>query len=36
MALVPTLQKGRPNDFPLFVSNDNDFVTTNGSMQVVL
>jgi hypothetical protein len=35
MALVPTLQKGRPNDFYLFVSNDNDFVTTNGSMQGV-
>jgi uncharacterized protein YhjY with autotransporter beta-barrel domain len=35
MALVPTLQRGRPNDFYLFVSNDNDFVTTNGSMQGV-
>jgi hypothetical protein len=35
MALVPTLQKGRPNDFYLFVSNDNDFVTTNGAMQGV-
>lgn len=33
MALVPTLREGRPNDFYLFVSNDNDFVTTNGSMQ---
>jgi len=35
MALVPTLREGRPNDFYLFVSNDNDFVTTNGSMQGV-
>jgi hypothetical protein len=35
MALVPTLQRGRPNDFYLFVSNDNDFVTTDGSMQGV-
>jgi len=35
MALVPTLQHGRPNDFYLFVSNDNDFVTTNGAMQGV-
>ncbi|WP_159727070.1 esterase-like activity of phytase family protein [Methylosinus sp. Ce-a6] len=33
MALVPTLVEGRPNDFYLFVSNDNDFVTTNGVMQ---
>jgi hypothetical protein len=33
MALVPTLLEGRPNDFFLFVSNDNDFATTNGSMQ---
>lgn len=35
LALVPTLRQGRPNDFYLFVSNDNDFVTTNGSMQGV-
>lgn len=33
MALVPTLVEGRPNDFYLFVSNDNDFLTTNGVMQ---
>ncbi|HEY8066522.1 MAG TPA: esterase-like activity of phytase family protein [Methylosinus sp.] len=33
MALVPTLVEGRPNDFYLFVSNDNDFTTTNGVMQ---
>jgi hypothetical protein len=35
MALVPTLREGKPNNFYLFVSNDNDFVTTNGSMQGV-
>jgi hypothetical protein len=32
MALVPTLREGKPNEFFLFVSNDNDFLTTNGVM----
>ena len=33
MALVPTLREGRPNEFFLFVSNDNDFLTQSGVMQ---
>lgn len=33
MALVPTLREGRPNEFFLFVSNDNDFLTQTMSMQ---
>jgi hypothetical protein len=28
--LLPALAPGRPNDFFLFVANDNDFATTNG------
>jgi hypothetical protein len=30
LALVPTLDPGAPNDWFLFVGNDNDFITTNG------
>jgi outer membrane autotransporter protein len=33
MALVPTLREGKPNEFFLFVSNDNDFLTQAGVMQ---
>ena len=33
MALVPTLREGKPNEFFLFVSNDNDFLTQTGVMQ---
>ncbi|MCO6414731.1 esterase-like activity of phytase family protein [Siccirubricoccus sp. KC 17139] len=33
MALVPVLDRNRPHDFFLLVSSDNDFITTNGSMQ---
>ena len=33
MALVPTLREGKPNEFFLFVSNDNDFLTQSGVMQ---
>ena len=33
MALVPTLREGKPNEFFLFVANDNDFLTQNGTMQ---
>jgi uncharacterized protein YhjY with autotransporter beta-barrel domain len=32
MALVPVLDRRRPNDFFLLVASDNDFITTNGSM----
>lgn len=30
MGLLPVLDAARPNDFFLFVGNDNDFLTTNG------
>jgi hypothetical protein len=30
MALVPTLDPENPNDYFLFVTNDNDFITQNG------
>lgn len=30
LALVPALDPGAPNDWFLFVGNDNDFITTNG------
>ena len=30
MALVPALDPANPNDFFLFVVNDNDFMTQNG------
>lgn len=31
MALVPVLEEGAPQDFFLFIGNDNDFLTNNGS-----
>jgi hypothetical protein len=31
MTLVPALDPANPRDFFLFVSNDNDFITQNGS-----
>jgi len=30
LALLPTLDPSRPNDYFLFIANDNDFATTNG------
>jgi hypothetical protein len=30
MALVPALDPDNPNDFFLFITNDNDFITQNG------
>jgi hypothetical protein len=30
MALVPALDPANPNDYFLFVTNDNDFITQNG------
>jgi uncharacterized protein YhjY with autotransporter beta-barrel domain len=33
MSLLPVLNRNRPNDFFLVVANDNDFITTQGSMQ---
>ena len=33
MSLLPALNRARPNDFFLVVANDNDFITTRGSMQ---
>jgi hypothetical protein len=30
MALVPALDPENPNDFFLFITNDNDFITQNG------
>jgi hypothetical protein len=30
MALAPALDPANPNDYFLFVSNDNDFITQNG------
>ena len=30
MALVPALDPANPNDFFLFITNDNDFITQNG------
>jgi hypothetical protein len=30
LVLLPTLEVGRPNDYFLFVANDNDFATTDG------
>lgn len=30
MALLPTLDPNRPNDYFLFIANDNDFATTDG------
>ncbi len=30
LVLLPTLEAGRPNDYFLFVANDNDFATTDG------
>jgi hypothetical protein len=30
LALLPTLTPGRPNEYFLFVANDNDFATTDG------
>jgi hypothetical protein len=30
MSLVPVLDPATPDDFFLFVSNDNDFITQNG------
>jgi hypothetical protein len=30
MALVPALDPASPNDYFLFVTNDNDFITQNG------
>lgn len=33
MALLPALDRNRRNDFFLVIANDNDFITTNGSMQ---
>jgi hypothetical protein len=30
LVLLPTLEEGRPNDYFLFVANDNDFATTDG------
>jgi hypothetical protein len=30
MALVPALDPENPNDYFLFVTNDNDFITQNG------
>jgi uncharacterized protein YhjY with autotransporter beta-barrel domain len=33
MALLPTLDRHRPNDFFLLISSDNDFITTDGSSQ---
>lgn len=32
MALMPALDEARPQDFILFVGNDNDFLTTDGVM----
>lgn len=32
MALAPALDPARPNDFYLFIANDNDFLTTAGAM----
>lgn len=32
MALMPALDEAKPQDFLLFVGNDNDFITTNGTM----
>lgn len=34
MALVSALDPLAPNDYFLFVANDNDFITTNGHMQL--
>ena len=34
LALVPALDPTRPNDYFLFIANDNDFQTTNGIMQL--
>lgn len=31
MALVPVLEEGKPQDFFLFIGNDNDFQASNGS-----
>jgi len=33
MALLPVLDRRRPNDFFLLIANDNDFITTRGSSQ---
>jgi hypothetical protein len=33
MALVPALDRANPNDYFLFVANDNDFLTSNGTMR---
>ena len=30
MALAPALDPANPNDFLLFITNDNDFITQNG------
>jgi hypothetical protein len=30
MTLVPALDPANPNDYFLFVTNDNDFITQNG------
>jgi hypothetical protein len=30
MALAPALDPANPNDYFLFVTNDNDFITQNG------
>ncbi len=30
MALAPALDPANPNDYFLFISNDNDFITQNG------
>jgi len=30
LVLLPTLEEGRPNDYFLFIANDNDFATTDG------
>jgi hypothetical protein len=32
MALVPALDAANPNDYFLFIANDNDFLTANGTM----
>ncbi len=33
MALVPALDPAKPDDYFLFVGNDNDFLTKKGVMQ---
>src|SRR5262245_59531550 len=34
MSLVPALDPANPNDYFLFLANDNDFNTTNGFMKL--